>query len=175
MNLIKKINNYFNTLEESFNTPYLVNWDIDNYKMIGLFTSKNSINYKITCHIQIGNNWSFTFHWFNDDLNKWDSELIKVSNDQFAVLSTIRDSMYELFNIKNPNSIIFSAVDNNELRKSLYKKFSNDFCSKNNYEMINKSTNHRDIFVLLKKNLSDLDKEDIMNSVIKIIEIGKSN
>jgi hypothetical protein len=175
MNLLKKFNDYFDLLEESFNTPYPVNWTISNNNMIGLFTSKNGIEYKISCYKQIGNNWSFTFHWFNSEIDKWDSELIKISNDQFGVLSTIRDSMYELYGKKTPNSIIFSAIDKNELRKSLYKKFSNEFCYKNNYDFINRSTNYRDIFVLLKKNLSDSDREDIMTSVIKIIEIGKSN
>jgi hypothetical protein len=169
MNLIDKFNEYFNKLQESLNSPQDISWvkDFDNF--IGNFEI-NDNKYRIEYLKQIGENYSYSFSILKD--GKWSYDVSNIG-DGFKVLSTITNGISFLFEKTNPDSITFSAIDENDTRKRLYERFCNDFCKKNNFKLSNRGTEEIIIFVLFNDMLSNDRKELIFQSVKKIIEEGK--
>lgn len=170
MNLVKKLNDYFNLIEESINSPREITWENLENSLIGYFYIDN-IKYRIECLNQIGNNYSYSFSYLNN--NKWKYELSNLGTSGFSVLSTISIGVDYLQNKYNPNSIIFSAIDDSDVRKRLYEKKCKQFCDKYNYKLSNRGNDDKIIFVLFKDNISISEKEEIFNSVKKVIEQGK--
>ena len=68
MDLMKRFNEYFNKIEESLTNPSQINWLINNNSYIGNFTV-DDVEYKIEYLKQIGNNWSYSFSYFDIDKN----------------------------------------------------------------------------------------------------------
>jgi hypothetical protein len=172
MDLIKRFNDYFNKLEEALNTPSEIDWSKENNNLIGFFDI-NDIKYKIECLKQIGNNYAYLFSFYDTELNDWSFRLTNKGLDSFKVLSTIKEGLNYVFKNLNPNSVIFSAIDNSDSRKRIYLTFCETFCKENSLLFLDKGTNDRKIYLLYKDNLSSVDKEEIMESLIKVIEIGK--
>lgn len=172
MDLIKKFNEYFNKLEEALNSPSDIRWITENENLIGLFEI-NDTKYKIECLKQIGNNYAYMFSFYNTEINDWSFKLNNKGLDSFKVLSTIKEGLNCVFKTLNPNSVIFSAIDNSDSRKRIYLTFCETFCKENSLLFLDKGTKERKIYLLYKDNLLSEDKEEIMSSLIKVIEIGK--
>lgn len=171
MNLLKKFDEYFNSISEALNNPIDIDWkENDNIQMIGYFEINDSI-YKIESKRQIGNNWSFSFYYLND--GRWETQLKNDSKNTFRVLATIKKSIYHLFDSKTPNSIIFSAIDNNDTRKRLYLGFCNEFCRNTNWTISNNGTEDHQLYLLFNNNLDEQDKLEMLDSVKKVIEESK--
>jgi hypothetical protein len=126
--------------------------------------------YRIEYLLQIGNNYSYSFSIFKDD--NWSYDITK-SNNTFSVLSTVTKGIEYLFSETKPDSIIFTAIDDNKTRKSLYEKFCNDFCQKNDYKLSNRGNEKLVMFIIFNDRLNNDRKELIFQSAEKIVEIGK--
>jgi hypothetical protein len=170
MNIFKKINDYFDFISESLNSPKDIDWKIIDGNLIGFF-EVNSVLYRIECLMQIGNNYSFSFSWNNNGI--WEYNITNFERGAFYVLSTIISGIEYLYNQYKPNSIIFSAIDESSTRKRLYKQYCDSFCKKTNYKLIDRGNEKFIMYVIYNENISDSEKEDIFNSIQKIIEDGK--
>jgi hypothetical protein len=169
--LIKDFNLYFDKIEVALQSPQDINWENTDDSLIGLFEVNNT-EYKIKCLKQVGNNWTFSFYYLDND-NEWSIEMKNDGINSFKVLPTIQNSIKYLYNLVKPNSIIFSAIDSNETRKRLYLNFCKSFCDEIGFKFSNRGNEDLMLYVLFNDNISDNDKDDIMHSVKKIIEIGK--
>ena len=172
MNFLKTFNEYIDSIEEMLNTPQPINWKINIDDIAGYFTVRNK-KYKISVIKQIGENYSFTFAYDNE--GNWYYYLSNLGIGGFAVLSTITFAMDYIYEKYNPNSIIFSAVDDSDTRKNLYKQHCEMFCKKHDCLFTNRGSSGKLIFLLYKKDLPNKEKEEIMQSVIKIAEVGKTS
>jgi hypothetical protein len=170
MDLIKTLNEYFDTVEESLNSVENINWQGSSNELIGCFQVGNN-KYRIECIKQIGNNYTYTFSYFIND--EWSYELTNLGIGGFSVLSTVIYGMDHLYNKYCPNSIIFSTIDDSDTRKRLYRSHCDRFCKKNNYKLSNRGDSKNLLFVLFKDNISETEKEEIFDSSKKIIEQGK--
>ena len=74
MDLIKKFNEYFDKIEESINSPKSIDWENTEGEYIGKF-SVEDIDYRIGYLRQIGNNWSYSFSYFDINKNIWSYEI----------------------------------------------------------------------------------------------------
>lgn len=169
MNLLEKFEEYFLHLEESLSTPSKVDWIQTDKNYIGYFEINNR-KYRIEYLKQIGENYSFSFSYFKDEY--WNYEITNIGNG-FRVLSTIIESIDYLYNQTKPDSIIFSAIDDNTTRKRLYEKYCKDFCRKYNFKLSNRGNDKMIMFVLFDDNISNDRKEYIFQSAKKIVEEGK--
>jgi len=168
MNIIKRFDKYFSKIEESLNSPQLVKWENDNDdKLFGHF-KVDDIEYKIECIKQIGPNWSYTFSYFDINKNIWSYEISHKGTGGLNVLSTVKTELYTFYIKYNPNSIIFSAIDDSDTRKRLYQNFCEKFCNINNLKFSNRGNDEYRMFVMFKKELSETELEEIFQS-----EIGK--
>jgi len=172
MDLIKKFNEYFDKIEESINSPKSIDWENTEGEYIGKF-SVEDIDYRIEYLRQIGNNWSYSFSYFDINKNIWSYEISHKGTGGFAVLSTVKSGLYYVYEKTSPNSIIFSAIDYSETRKRLYQAFCEEFCEKNKWKFSNRGTEDKRLFLMFNDKVSDSDKEEIMLSVKKIVESGK--
>lgn len=170
MNIIKEFNNYISLVEESLDSPVDISWEFNTNEIFGYF-SVDDKKYRIEFLKQIGNNWSYSFSYLSE--NSWSYNITHSGVSGFSVLSTIKSGLYEMYKNFNPNSIIFSAIDNSNSRKRLYKSFCQDFCQVNSLNFSNRGDDHHQIFLMFRNDLESNEKEEIMLSVKKIIEIGK--
>jgi hypothetical protein len=170
MNIIKQFNNYIDLVEESLNSPVDINCEVNTNEIFGYFSVDNK-RYRIEFLKQIGNNWSYSFSYLVE--TSWSYNISHSGVSGFSVLSTIKSGLYEMYENYNPNSIIFSAIDSSDSRKRLYKSFCQDFCQDKNLSFSNRGDNDHQIFLMLKNSLEVNEKEEIMQSIKKIIEIGK--
>ena len=171
MNLIKKFNDYIDIVEESLDSPVIVSWRIDDDDSLVGYFEIDDIVYKIECFKQFGNNWSYSFSFL--DGNNWSFELNNSNKSIFRVLSTIQTNIYYLYEQKNPNSILFSAIDSNDTRKRLYSSVCTKFCKDKNLNLSNRGNDDYIMYLIFKKDLSDIDKGNVFKSVKKVIEQGK--
>lgn len=172
MNLIEKFDEYFNKIGESLDSSLDINWSVIKNGYLGQF-NVDDWNYKIEYLKQIGNNWSFSFSYFDKDKNIWSYQISHKGTSGLNVLSTIKEGLYNMYNFTKPNSIIFSAIDSSDTRKRLYQSFCEEFCQKNNWKFSNRGNNDSQIFVMFDDSVSNEHKEEIMQSVKKIVETGK--
>lgn len=170
MNLINRFNDYFDRIEESLDSPQKVKWMESDDSLMGFFKVGN-IKYRIECIKQIGNNYSYSFSFLNNE--KWEYDLNNIGSDGLKVLSTIMYGIDYLYDTFSPNSIIFSAIDKSDTRKRLYKIYCDKFCIKNDYKLSNRGNEDMVMFILFNDKVSDMEKEEIFGSVKKIIEDGK--
>lgn len=171
MSIIEKFNSYFDKLEEAIKSIQNIDWKSNDDSLIGLFEVNNT-QYKIECIRQISNNWTYSFYYLDDD-GYWSTQMKNDGINSFKVLSTIEAGIKYLYYNKNPNSIIFSAIDSNDTRKRLYHNFCVKFCNDIGFILKSNGLGDKMLYILFNNNLKDNDKDDIMSSVKKIIEIGK--
>jgi len=169
MNLFKKFEEYFLNIEESLSTSSEIIWDRNNDSFVGYFEIDGN-KYRIEYLKQIGTNYSFSFSYFKDEY--WNYEITNIGNG-FRVLSTIISAIDFLYEQTKPDSIIFSAIDDNSTRKRLYEKFCKDFCRKANFKLSNRGNEKMILYVLFDDNISIERKEIIFQSAKKIVEKGK--
>ena len=167
---IKKLNDYLDKVEESLESPQFVNWDSEDNDIFGYFEVDNT-KYRMELKIQIGNNWSYSFSYF--DGSDWSYNISHKGVGGFKVLSTIKYGLYHLYDIKKPDSIIFSAIDNSDTRKRLYRTSCEEFCKEKGYLLSNRGSEKLQLFVMFNKNLCDSEKENVFLSVQKVIELSK--
>jgi len=172
MNLIKRFNRYFDKIEESLNSPKEIEWIENDSESIGRF-KVGEFDYRIEFIKQIGNNWSYSLSYFDKEGEVWSYNISQKGPGGFSVLSTIKSSLYYLNDLYKPNSIIFSAIDSSETRKRLYLNFCQEFCKSNKWKFSNRGTEDKKLFLMFNDDISDVEKEQTMKSVIKVIEIGK--
>jgi hypothetical protein len=172
MDLMKRFNEYFNKIEESLTNPSQINWLINNNSYIGNFTV-DDVEYKIEYLKQIGNNWSYSFSYFDIDKNIWSYNISNKGSSGFSVLSTVKFGLYYLYDKTKPNSIIFSAIDSSNTRRRLYQSFCEEFCKNNNWNFSNRGSDEKRLFVMFNNNISDSDKEEVFLSVQKVVELNK--
>ena len=144
---MKRFNEYFDKIEESLDNPSQISWIVNNNSYIGEFTIDN-VEYRIEYVKQIGNNWSYSFSYFDIDKNTWSYNISHKGSGGFGVLSTIKSGLYHLYDKKNPNSIIFSAIDSSDTRKRLYQSFCEEFCKNNNWIFSNRGSDDKRLFVM---------------------------
>ena len=172
MDLMKRFNEYFDKIEESLDNPSQINWIINNNSYIGEFMIDN-VEYRIEYVKQIGNNWSYSFSYFDIDKNTWSYNISHKGSVGFVVLSTVKSGLYHLYDKTNPNSIIFSSIDSSDTRKRLYQSFCEEFCKNNNWIFSNRGSDDKRLFVMFNNDISDSDKEEVFLSVQKIVELSK--
>lgn len=170
MNLIKKFDDFFKIINESLDTSQEINWVDINQSLIGYFKIEEN-KYRIECLKQIGNNYTYSFSFFKD--NNWNYELSNLGTNGYSILSTVIFGLEHIYNILNPNSIIFSAIDDSTTRKRLYANYCYKFCKNHNLTLSNRGNDDKVLFILFKNILNDLEKEEIFSSVQKIIVDGK--
>jgi hypothetical protein len=172
MDLINRFNDYFDKIEEALNSPVNINWTEVEDDLIGLFEVDDN-KFKIECLKQIGNNYTYSFSIFRD--GKWSYQLANLDRGGFIVLATIMIGLEYLYNKRTPNSIMFSAVDNNDTRKRLYEKHCHTFCEKHNLKLSNRGDDEKSkvLFLMFNDIISQDEKEEIFQSVKKVIEEGK--
>jgi len=172
MDLIKRFNDYFDKIEEAFNTPAIVEWQENDEALIGYFEVEQN-KFRIECLKQIGNNYSYGFAIFRD--NNWSYQLANLDNGGFSVLATIKEGLEYLYNKRTPNAILFSAVDNNTTRKRLYEGHCHKFCEKHGLKLSNRGDDDKSkiLFLMFNDNISEYEREEIFSSVKKMIEEGK--
>ena len=169
---MKRFNEYFDKIEESLDNPSQINWIINNNSYIGEFMIDN-VEYRIEYVKQIGNNWSYSFSYFDIDKNTWSYNISHKGSGGFVVLSTVKSGLYHLYDKTNPNSIIFSSIDSSDTRKRLYQSFCEEFCINNNWIFSNRGSDDKRLFVMFNNDISDSDKEEVFLSVQKIVELSK--
>ena len=169
---MKRFNEYFDKIEESLDNPSQINWIINNNSYIGEFMIDN-VEYRIEYVKQIGNNWSYSFSYFDIDKNTWSYNISHKGSGGFVVLSTVKSGLYHLYDKTNPNSIIFSSIDSSDTRKRLYQSFCEEFCKNNNWIFSNRGSVDKRLFVMFNNDISDSDKEEVFLSVQKIVELSK--
>ena len=169
---MKRFNEYFDKIEESLDNPSQINWIINNNSYIGEFMIDN-VEYRIEYVKQIGNNWSYSFSYFDIDKNTWSYNISHKGSVGFVVLSTVKSGLYHLYDKTNPNSIIFSSIDSSDTRKRLYQSFCEEFCKNNNWIFSNRGSDDKRLFVMFNNDISDSDKEEVFLSVQKIVELSK--
>jgi hypothetical protein len=172
MDLMKRFNEYFNKIEESLTNPSQINWLINNNSYIGNFTV-DDVEYKIEYLKQIGNNWSYSFSYFDIDKNIWSYNISNKGSSGFSELSTVKFGLYYLYDKTKPNSIVFSAIDSSNTRRRLYQSFCEEFCKNNNWNFSNRGSDEKRLFVMFNNNISDSDKEEVFLSVQKVVELSK--
>jgi hypothetical protein len=172
MDLMKRFNEYFDKIEESLDNPSQINWIISNNSYIGEFIIDN-VEYRIEYVKQIGNNWSYSFSYFDIDKDTWSYNISHKGSGGFVVLSTVKSGLYYLHDKTNPNSIIFSAIDSSDTRKRLYQSFCEEFCKNNNWSFSNRGSDEKRLFVMFNNNIIDSDKEEVFLSVQKVVELSK--
>jgi len=169
VNLVDRFNDYFSKIEEALSSPQDISWNFSDESSVGFFDI-NGVKYRIEYLKQIGNNYSYSFSIFKG--GNWIYDISEDGN-VFKVLSTIIHALELLFNKTGPDSIIFSAIDDNVTRKRIYERYCKDFCQKYNYKLSNRGNEKFVMFVMFDNTLLDDRKEDIFQSVKKVIEIGK--
>jgi hypothetical protein len=172
MDLMKRFDEYFDKIEESLDNPSQINWIINNNSYIGEFTIDN-VEYRIEYVKQIGNNWSYSFSYFDFDNNIWSYNIRHKGSSGFRVLSTVKYGLYYLYDKTNPNSIIFSSIDSSDTRKRLYQSFCEEFCKNNNWNFSNRGSDEKRLFFMFNNNITDSDKEEVFLSIQKIVELSK--
>jgi hypothetical protein len=155
----------FSEFFESYNTPVGIKWIDKNYKLIGLFMVNNKV-YQITCTNNDYNIWTYKFHFYDNEKNEFSPELTNFNTGKLSILSTIRVGMEYLINNKNPNGIIFGALDSSDSRKKLYWTYSTEIKDKYNYERLTQNIDNKQIFILYK----EIDKEILFDKIKEIIE-----
>ena len=166
MSFIKKLEEYFDKLEESFNSDVEIKWVEKSNKLVGLFSVDEKI-YQIDCIDRENNIWTYKFYLYDTKTNVMSPRLTNFNTGKMSVLSTIRKGMCYLIENKNPESIIFGALDESEGRKKIYWSFSNELEKKYNYKLSTNVKNGNQAFILYKE---DIDKDILMNTFEKIVE-----
>ena len=173
MDYLKKLDEYFIMIEEAFDNPFNINWITKNNLLLGAFKLNNNL-YTIKCKNYGDNFWSFRFDFFNSDTKQFSSELTNNNKDVFRVLPTIKQAFYHLFDTTNPICIIFGAVDNSSSRRSIYKKFSNQFCKEKDWLLFDKSYLNMNLFALYDKNLDPILLYDKIKVVVEDEKFGEN-
>ena len=155
----------FTEFLESYNTPVDIRWINKDNKLIGLFMVDDKI-YQITCTHRKYNIWVYKFHFYNKDKNEFSPELTNFNTGTLSVLSTIRVGMEYLIKDKDPNGIIFGALDSSESRKKLYWSYSLEIMNKYNYDRVTRNVDNKQIFILYKS----INKDTLFDVVKEIIE-----
>jgi len=171
MSFIKKFDDYLNKLDEALNSNININWIETNTTLIGEFEVNDS-KYEIECKKQISNNWTFSFFYL-DDNGDYISSMKNDGINMYKVLSAIKTGFYYLYDAKSPNSIIFSAIDDSNTRKRLYTSFCETFCKEKKMKFLNKGNSKYIIYVLFNDSLNQNEKDNILYSLQKIIELYK--
>ena len=174
MKKIKKIDEYFDNLSETFDNPLDIKWIDKDPILRGLFTVNDNI-YQIVCENKDNNIWKYDFYFYEKNKN-FSPELTGFEKDKFRVLPTVKVGIKYLYENKDINAIVFGASDNSKGRKKLYEQFCKDFSSDNNLKYYTKiysdlSENvDRQIFVLYK---DYIDKEILSETILRILEEEK--
>ena len=164
MGFIKKMDDYLNMIAESLNNPLEIKWVGNPDNLIGLFNVDNRI-FKINC-VEKGNNiWKFDFYFLKNNI--FSPELTGHGKDRFRILPTVKDGMYYLHQIKNPNAIIYGAVDDSKGRKKIYENFSRDFAKEKKYMFYTKIEDNKQIYVLYKESMNT---DILFDAIYKIVE-----
>ena len=173
---MKKLDSFFkylNNINEILDNPSSINWKNINNDYIGEFNIGKD-EYRIECFKQVGNNYSFSFSYY--DGTDWTNDITNIGN-QFKVMATIVDGIDFILS-KNYDSIIFSVIDENETRINLYdlhcktieKRDGLKYYKKSSKVSTNKGIKELYMFILYKENIN---QNDLMESVKKIIVSGK--
>lgn len=129
LDFIKSMDDYFNKLNELYNTPVEINWIIDNSEILNGEFIVNDVNYLIECS-EYGNNvWTYKFSRFDNNVKRTD--IVNDPANKMSALSTIRNGMCYLIESKKPNGLIINVTEYSRLK--LYQKYSNEICDKYDY------------------------------------------
>jgi len=153
---------FWECFDEAFNNPIQIKWIDKPYEYIGLFTLNNKV-YNIYTINKGDNIWTFKFYVYLD--GKLSPNLTNDYKNMFRVLPTIKQGFIDLINEKNPDGIIFGALDESEGRKKLYNSFSIDISKQFDYEYTSKEKDNKKIYILYKPNIN---KEILFNKIIQI-------
>jgi hypothetical protein len=166
MTLIKRLEEYFDKLEESFNSDVEIKWIEKYQKMIGLFSVDEKV-YQIDC-VDRGNDiWTYKFYLYDPNMNKFLPDLTDFKTGKMSVLSTVRKGMCYLIESKNPKALIFGALDESEGRKKLYYRFSQEIVKRYGYKLSTHVKNGNQAFLLFKE---EINKDILMETFSRIVE-----
>lgn len=168
--IIKKLDEFFDLLNETFEKSLEIKWINQGNDLIGLF-STNENAYQINCIDKGDNIWRYDFYHVTKSTNFTFSPNLLVSvKDRFNILSTVKEGLYYLINNKEVDAIVFGATDRSRGRKKLYERFCKDFSIKTGYKFYTRVQNDNQLFLLFKENI---DLEILTNKVISIIDEEK--
>ena len=131
MNEIKYFNEFWKPCVEAFNSPASINWtNNSSNNLSGEFHIDND-KYEINCDEWDDNIWTYKFN-YND--GEKTSELINKNENKFKTLSTIREGMKFLIDVKKPNGIIITIMDNSRGREFVWDRFSKEISDEYKFE-----------------------------------------
>jgi hypothetical protein len=162
--MIRTFEEFWNCIDEAFNNPVEIKWIDKGIEYIGLFIVNNKV-YNILCKDLGENIWTFKFYHYID--NKLSPELTKDYKNSFRVLPTIKNGFINFIENKNPDGIIFGALDSSVGRKKLYTSFSLDISKSYNYLYNTRSLDNKQIFILYKPNI---DNQILFDKITQIVE-----
>ena len=111
--------------------------------------------------------WTYKFRIYDVSSNQMINSLTNNNKDVWKVLPTIESGFEYLLKLKNPECILFSALDMSSARKKLYNSFCEKISKSHNLEFKTYTSQGKQIFILFKKNI---DVDHLFNSIKNIIE-----
>lgn len=166
MLFIKKLDDYFNKLKESYDSDVEIRWIERSNKLIGLFSVDEKV-YQIDCINRDNNIWTYKFYLYDQNTNVMNPGLTNFNTGKMSVLSTVRKGMKYLIENKDPDALIFGALDESEGRKKLYWRFSKEIEKEYSYKLYTSVENGNQSFILFKENIN---LDILMNTFKKIVE-----
>ncbi len=165
MKYIKTINERWIEINEALDNPLEIKWIDKDFEISGFFTLNKSA-YNIRCINKGDNIWTYKFYKFDDKEQKLSPDLSNDKKNVFRVLPTIKIGFDYIINLKNPDALIFGALDKSEGRKKLYNSFCEELIKNYDYKYTTNRKEDRQIFILYKPSI---DENILMNKVEEII------
>jgi len=163
--MIDKFDSFMKDLFESYENPVNINWIDKSNELIGLFQVDENI-YQIYCKQHDNLIWTYKFMKYDKISKTFSLELNTTSpKSKMTILGTIRNGMDYLISHKNPNGIVFSALDKSSGRKKLYTRFSEEIVERYKYDFKTSLQGDKQVFILHK----NIKIELIIDLIGKII------
>lgn len=163
--MIKKLIEFINELNESYENPVDINWiKNDNNNLDGEFYI-DDVKYIIECFDWYKNIWSYKFSKIEGDEKIMD--LTDDSKRKMRVLSTIRKGMRFLIEEKTPDGLIINVTDSSRGREYLWGRFSKEISDNYEYEILTKKVMGYTTFFLWK----EIEFEDMNLAFNKMLRV----
>lgn len=166
MKIIKSLEIFFDKLKESYDSDVEIRWIERSNKLIGLFSVDEKV-YQIDCINRDNNIWTYKFYLYDQNTNAMNPGLTNFNTGKMSVLSTVRKGMKYLIENKDPDALIFGALDESEGRKKIYWRFSKEIEKEYSYKLYTNVENGNQSFILFKENIN---LDILMNTFKKIVE-----
>lgn len=156
---------FWKNMNEGLDNPVDIKWTDKGGELGGFFIVNDKV-YSIICKDKGDRVWTFKFYKFDENTKKLSPELTGDNKNVFRVLPTIKDGFDYLIEVKNPDALVFGALDSSEGRKKLYHSFSEKMVLEYGFKYSTNQNGDKQIFILYK----NIDKDLLMDKVVQITE-----